>query len=98
MIVTRLAGGLGNQLFQYAAGRRLAHARGTQLALDTQGFQSYTLRRYALGPFQTIENFASPEEVAAWQPAPRSIGTNTGLPGMTLLYHHEATTVGSAAQ
>lgn len=34
MIVLRLYGGLGNQLFQYAAGRRLAHARNAELVLD----------------------------------------------------------------
>ncbi|MEL6647298.1 MAG: alpha-1,2-fucosyltransferase [Pseudomonadota bacterium] len=34
MIVTRLFGGAGNQLFQYAAGRMLADHLGTDLALD----------------------------------------------------------------
>jgi hypothetical protein len=34
MIATRLMGGLGNQMFQYAAGRRLAIRRGTKLVLD----------------------------------------------------------------
>ncbi|MBU9698238.1 alpha-1,2-fucosyltransferase [Rhodobacteraceae bacterium HSP-20] len=36
MIHVRLAGGLGNQLFQYAAGRALALRRGTGLLLDTR--------------------------------------------------------------
>jgi hypothetical protein len=39
MIITRLAGGLGNQLFQYAAGRRLAHLRGVPLKLDLSGYK-----------------------------------------------------------
>ena len=34
MIVVRMKGGLGNQMFQYAAGRRLALRRGTDLRLD----------------------------------------------------------------
>jgi Glycosyl transferase family 11 len=34
MIATRLMGGLGNQMFQYAAGRRLAIKRGVELVLD----------------------------------------------------------------
>ncbi|MEM6588523.1 MAG: alpha-1,2-fucosyltransferase [Pseudomonadota bacterium] len=34
MIVTRLFGGAGNQLFQYAAGRALADHLGTDLAVD----------------------------------------------------------------
>jgi hypothetical protein len=36
MIVARLFGGLGNQLFQYAAGRALADHLSTDLALDTR--------------------------------------------------------------
>jgi hypothetical protein len=34
VIVVRLCGGLGNQLFQYAVGRRLADTRQTELVLD----------------------------------------------------------------
>src|SRR5690606_22376044 len=33
-VATRMLGGLGNQLFQYAAGRALATRLGTQLILD----------------------------------------------------------------
>lgn len=47
MIISRLHGGLGNQMFQYAAGRALAARHGTSLALDTrtidkQGMRSLT--------------------------------------------------------
>jgi len=38
MIVVRLMGGLGNQMFQYAAGRNLATLRGTELAIDLGWF------------------------------------------------------------
>ena len=34
MIVVRLMGGLGNQMFQYAAARRLALRHGTEVAFD----------------------------------------------------------------
>jgi hypothetical protein len=34
VVAVRLQGGLGNQLFQYAAARHLAHIHGTGLALD----------------------------------------------------------------
>lgn len=34
MIIVRLKGGLGNQMFQYAAARRLAHHHNTELKLD----------------------------------------------------------------
>ena len=35
MIIVRLAGGLGNQMFQYATARRLADHHGVELVLDT---------------------------------------------------------------
>lgn len=68
MVITRLIGGLGNQMFQYAAGRRLAHVLGTELKLDITEFDNYkfrTFRTYSLGNFNIREKFASLEEVAA---------------------------------
>lgn len=67
MVVTRLIGGLGNQLFQYAAGRRLAHARGVALKQDPAGLDDpayRTARTYALAPFALAQAFATPDEVA----------------------------------
>lgn len=43
MIISHIIGGLGNQMFQYAAGRALSLARGVPLYLDTQDFEGYTL-------------------------------------------------------
>lgn len=58
MIVVRLMGGLGNQLFQYAAARRLAYKHDTSLKLDTSELLrqkilggSDTQRFYELSPF-----------------------------------------------
>lgn len=51
MIVTRLIGGLGNQMFQYAAGRALALRRGTTLAIDRRGFEVYHTHHYGLFKF-----------------------------------------------
>ncbi len=54
MIVAKLQGGLGNQLFQYATARALAHHHGTSLAFDARTLQAHqhqpdiTPRRYAL--------------------------------------------------
>lgn len=39
MIITRLNGGLGNQLFQYAFGRALAIRHGVPLRLDTRDYR-----------------------------------------------------------
>ncbi len=66
MIVVRLYAGLGNQMFQYAAGRRLAHALGVNLKLDVSDFEKYLpRRRYGLGYFEIQERFATFEEMQA---------------------------------
>ena len=64
MVVVRLIGGLGNQLFQYAAARRVAHINNASLKLDVSGFESYKLHAYSLKHFNIREEFASPEEIA----------------------------------
>lgn len=45
MIAARLIGGLGNQMFQYAAGRSLALRHGCELRLDTSDFVGYSLHQ-----------------------------------------------------
>ncbi|MFN4003543.1 MAG: alpha-1,2-fucosyltransferase [Hylemonella sp.] len=68
MIVVRLCGGLGNQLFQYAAGRRLAQVRRSELVLDLGWYRhtpasntprAYELARYPIQarPAQGSERF-----------------------------------------
>ena len=55
MITIKLAGGLGNQMFQYAFGRSLALRKDTSLQLDTTSLQQgegTTPRAYALDTFQ----------------------------------------------
>ncbi len=68
MVIVRLMGGMGNQMFQYAAGRRLALVNNTNLKLDLDGLNSIseleTPRHYELGPFAIQEDFASAQEVA----------------------------------
>ena len=57
MVIVRLAGGLGNQMFQYALGRCLASVRGAGLHLDHSFLEDRTPRpdfaprEYALGVF-----------------------------------------------
>lgn len=67
MIVTRLYGGLGNQMFQYAAGLALAEQRRTVLKLDVSWFREYAdhaaHNRYALSCFNITEQFATAEEI-----------------------------------
>lgn len=64
MVIVRIISGLGNQMFQYAAGRRLAIKLGVELKLDISSYSKfYKLRSYNLGMFNIGENFATPEEV-----------------------------------
>lgn len=66
MIVTRLEGGLGHQLFQYAAGRRLARARGVPLFVDRSSVDLGG-RPYGLGPFHINAQQAPPEARAGFE-------------------------------
>ena len=43
MIITQLVGGLGNQMFQYAAGRALAHRTGLDFKIDISSYENYKL-------------------------------------------------------
>ena len=64
-VIVRLRGGLGNQLFCYAAGRRLAWANSAELVMDhITGFERdhLYLRSYMLDRFNVATRLASPSE------------------------------------
>lgn len=63
-VVARIAGGLGNQMFVYAAARRLAYANGVDLALDMEnGFKGDVYERfYQLDCFALDARRATPRE------------------------------------
>lgn len=67
MIITWLNGGLGNQMFQYAAGLALAHERRTVLKLDVSWFREYAEFEahniYGLSCFNITEQFATQDEI-----------------------------------
>ena len=60
-IVVRMAGGIGNQLFQYAAARAASLRLGTDLLLDIRGLQSDRLRSYYLSEFKISGRIISDE-------------------------------------
>jgi hypothetical protein len=45
MIIANIIGGLGNQMFQYAAGKAIALEHGTALRLDVSGYEKYKLHQ-----------------------------------------------------
>lgn len=69
MVIVRLCGGLGNQMFQYAAARRLSLVNDAPLKLDLSWFSNVprgdTPRQYELHCFNTIQDVASPLEIDA---------------------------------
>ena len=74
MIISRLEGGLGNQMFQYAAGRALANSLNTTLSFDFSFFKnpthSVTHRDFELMCFNIIDNISD---------LPNSIITNFAI-------------------
>jgi hypothetical protein len=67
LVVTRLIGGLGNQMFQYATARALALRCGAVLKLDLSGFDSVsgnTPRRYELDAFPIEATITSRSDLA----------------------------------
>ena len=62
MIIVHLAGGLGNQLFQYAYGRALAKSNNSALKLDLSMFEHYEWHEYSLKPFDIKATIASKAE------------------------------------
>jgi hypothetical protein len=64
MVIVRIFYGLGNQMFQYAAARRLAHVLQTDLKLDVSCFDYWKIHSYSLHPFNIREDIATPEETA----------------------------------
>lgn len=69
MVIVKIFGGLGNQMFQYAAARRLAYKLNVELKLDISWFKNRTYKRddqkrkYSLGNFNILEEFINYNEI-----------------------------------
>ena len=69
MIIVKLMGGLGNQLFQYAAGRSLSYKHAVPLKIDTDFLldrsprENFTYRNLELVNFHTIQEQATSDEI-----------------------------------
>jgi hypothetical protein len=62
MIIVRISGGLGNQMFQYAMARSFSKNKNNIFKLDLSFYLKQTLRNYELNLFHIEENIASDEE------------------------------------
>jgi hypothetical protein len=69
MIVVKLMGGLGNQMFQYATARRLAHKHGVPLRLDVSDYKNMhendTPRHFSLDAYKISGKVANENELAS---------------------------------
>jgi hypothetical protein len=63
IVAIKLSGGIGNQLFQYAAGRALADKFNAKLYLDKSFFLKSPNRKYLLDEFNIIDNFITKKEI-----------------------------------
>ena len=87
VIVVRLIGGLGNQMFQYAAGRALADRLRVPLLLDARDFARYRTHRFGLTALAITAPVGTPADLAPWPVWRREgarigakIGARLGLP------------------
>ncbi|MEM5471109.1 alpha-1,2-fucosyltransferase [Hoeflea sp. AS60] len=62
-VISRLHGGLGNQLFQYAVGRAVALRNGAELLLDARHFNGDNSFQYDLGHFAIQARVAAEDEL-----------------------------------
>ena len=62
-VISRIEGGLGNQLFQYAAARSLADRLGCDLALDLRGLTENGDRPFQLDLYRIRASEASPQQL-----------------------------------
>lgn len=88
-VVVRFSGGLGNQLFEFAAGLALARRLGVELALDVTSYGRDPLREFRLGALtgpeiQVISSYGWVQElrdrVGAWLHLQRRKAVRFGLP------------------
>ncbi|MBY8035678.1 alpha-1,2-fucosyltransferase [Vibrio fluvialis] len=63
MVIVKITGGLGNQLFQYATGKALAKKLSCELVLDLSFYPTQTLRKYELDKFNIEARIATTKEI-----------------------------------
>jgi Glycosyl transferase family 11 len=73
MIITKLIGGLGNQMFQYALGRHLATINKARLYLDISDYHLYPDRHYALDCFALRAEIATDQILDDFRQYPHNL-------------------------
>jgi hypothetical protein len=73
MVIIKLCGGLGNQMFQYAVGRAITYRYDMKLKLDISAYRNDPIRTYRLKYLNIIENFATKEDIKSLIPGKKQI-------------------------
>lgn len=81
MIIANLVGGLGNQMFQYAAGRALSLERGVPLRLDVGEFSKHSIHQ----GFELGRVFAAPVALAGPAELYEILGWRSFRPALRVL-------------
>ncbi|RMG37972.1 MAG: alpha-1,2-fucosyltransferase [Methanobacteriota archaeon] len=68
MVIVHFMGGLGNQMFQYAAGKSLAMHHGVPLKAYFEDKYKYAKRQFALSPFRLTIEFATRKDYPEYFP------------------------------
>lgn len=71
MVIVNIIGGLGNQMFQYAAGKYISQKFNTTLKLDVNDFSGYDVWNFDLARLHTKFEMASSEEINQLKPETR---------------------------
>lgn len=77
-VITQLLGGLGNQMFQYAVGRRIASDHGLELLIDDSVLNDHSQGRHVVNRCNDLDVFTL--KVRAASPAQRRWFNPHGLP------------------
>jgi hypothetical protein len=88
-VFVRLLGGLGNQMFQYAAARALAARHGTGVVWDGRDFRHYRLRPLLIDRLAVTGRAATPREGAAMSPLRREAARLAARGGLRTAWHFE---------
>lgn len=98
MIIVKLMGGLGNQMFQYAAAKALAERHGVSLKIDLSFLndrtekENFTFREFELACFDIPIEIATNEDLSIFKSKNRFFSSIMDLLGISIpiLYHEKS--------
>jgi hypothetical protein len=73
MVIVQLAGGLGNQMFQYAIAYSLAKRAGVGMKIDLSYFENYEWHCYCLDVLNITSDIAKPSEIINVKQCPNNL-------------------------